>query len=237
MNASKCSVLLSAAMVAAASGQGILIGPSTLNGSFETGNATPWSGVQVVQDAGSATQGAWYGVIQGSSRGACMQWLSANPAGGPTFLASFDARDGSSGFDSLAVSLYVRNTDGTFVYASPTPLQFPSLDSSVWGSYEIQYQFPRAWDAAGQLALYIEFHKSGPASGTYTAYLDNVTLQQVPEPSTTALLGLLAAVAAGGQRLRKRWSNNTMQRIRASRLAQSQFGGYRRLARTADGDR
>jgi len=31
--------------------------------------------------------------------------------------------------------------------------------------------------------------------------------------------------------------NHTIQRMRASRLAQSQFGDLRRLARTADGER
>src|SRR5207247_8691268 len=82
--------------------QGTLIGPSTLNGSFESGIASPWSGIEVAHDPAFASQGDWFAVLQSATtptaRDICFQFLSANPSSGLTFITTFVASSGSAAF-------------------------------------------------------------------------------------------------------------------------------------------
>jgi len=60
------------------------------------------------------------------------------------------------------------------------------------------------WDNAG-INFGISFNKDQPLGGvTHITYLDNVVLQQVPEPSAFALLGLAAFLWAAGLLHRRR---------------------------------
>ena len=192
--------------------QGILIDSSTRNGSFESGVAIPWlGGIQVTQNAAFASQGSWYSSLQavgsGTAREIAFQNLPANRNDGLTFIATFDARDGLVGFDSLSVDFFGRNTDGSIVGATEVPVTFPSLSGLAWGAYQLHYELPAAWDGGGGVSLQILFSKHGAVSGTtYVGYLDNVTLEQVPEPSTLALFGVSGLLALGGLRWR-RWPN------------------------------
>lgn len=70
-------------LVAAASvwAQGTVIGPATLNGSFEDGVVTPWFGdFTVAQDPTFASDGIWYGAIEDSLIFAPLAIQSLNPA-------------------------------------------------------------------------------------------------------------------------------------------------------------
>jgi hypothetical protein len=85
-----------------------------------------------------------------------------------------------------------RTPEGTSLDAIVTPILAPTLSSQTWQAFEYEIEIPAAWDAAG-ITLSISFSKNVPLHGvTHFAYLDNIVLQQIPEPSTLALL------AAGG---------------------------------------
>src|SRR5438067_381465 len=87
-----------------------LIGPSMLNGSFESGVAAPWEGVEVNQDSTFASDGSRFAILQSATsptaRDLCFQFLTASPGNGFTFIATFDARNGTPGFDSVSVSFF-----------------------------------------------------------------------------------------------------------------------------------
>ncbi len=177
---------------ASAFGQGTLIGPSTRNGSFEDGVASPWFGdVTGVQDPTFASQGDWFAIVQSTIRPASLiQRVPANPNGGLTFLLAFDARIGTSGFNLVSAKMSTRTMDGSPLSASVTPVIVPPLVASAWQTYQIQLQLPGNWDSS-DINFSILFSKNEPLGGTtHFGYLDNIILQQIPEPSTLPLLGL-----------------------------------------------
>lgn len=204
------AILLAIIATTAALGQGtLLIGPSTLNGSFEAGVASPWLDIEVAQDPTFASHGAWFGILQSATsptaRDVCFQFLSANRNSGLTFIATFDARNGTVGFDSVYAYLFARNADGTFVYPTATPVASPLLSSSAWGSYVTEFHLPGTWDGVGNISLGMQFTKTGAGGGaTYSGYLDNITLRQVPEPSVPALFALATLLTTGLLCFRKR---------------------------------
>ncbi|MCO5051010.1 MAG: PEP-CTERM sorting domain-containing protein [Verrucomicrobiae bacterium] len=182
------SLLFGLAVVSPAFGQGTLIGPSIRNGSFEDGVITPWSGnnLTAAQDSSFASHGSWYAVV--SSLVSTAQNLTPDPTDGLTFLLTFDARMGVPGFDSVSTRMDARTPEGASLSASITPIAVPPLSASAWQSYQYQLEMPGAWDSAG-IFFSIAFSKSQPLGGvTHFAYLDNVVLQQIPEPSSLALV-------------------------------------------------
>jgi len=165
----------------------ILIGPSTRNGSFEDGVATPWRGALVAQDPRFASAGSWYGVFPETANGttaravASQIGLNASPANGLTFILTFDARNGALGFDSVYGYINALNADGSSALPSRTPVTSPPLGSNAWGEYQTLFQFPQTWDGGGNFLLGIQFTRYGAVVGiTYTGYLDNVILRQIP---------------------------------------------------------
>ena len=183
-------------------GQGVvtLVGPSVRNGSFEDGLPSPWGGVSIVTlDASFASHGEWFADLSETANGSVArtdswQYIAVNSQNGRTFTLTFDARIGAVGFDSIAASI-----SDFFLVADQTLIAFPALGSNGWASYHMNFAFPESWDGEN-IRLSIRFTKSGAIpSTTYTGYLDNVVLAQVPEPSTLALAGL------GGLCLFARW--------------------------------
>jgi hypothetical protein len=175
-------------------GAATLIGPGTLNGSFESGSASPWlGGVQVIYDPAFATDGSWYGALQaagsGTARQIAFQFLPANRSDGLTFSVTFDARIGTTGFDTLGVEL---------LGSIETPVTFTTLSSSQWQTFHTEFHLPDSW-TGGNISLQLLYSKTGTTSGTtYTGFLDNIILQQIPEPSTASLVclaGLFLAFA------------------------------------------
>ena len=184
-----------------ACGQETLIGPSTRNGSFEDGVNLPWGGVSIVtQNAVFASDGQWFATLSaagsGTARTDSFQSVVANPGNGRIFILSFAARNGTSGFDSVSAFINTQNSDGSSVLPTVTTLMSPLLVNSTWGTYQKQFAFPNTWDGSS-VRLGIDFLKNGAINGTtYTGYLDNISLQQIPEPSSLALCltsGILAA--------------------------------------------
>src|SRR6266536_203021 len=82
-----------------------LIDANTRNGSFESGVTSPWlDDLQVVEDPVFASHGGWYAILQamppaglGAARNIGFQFLQASPNDGRTFIATFDARIGTTG--------------------------------------------------------------------------------------------------------------------------------------------
>ena len=192
----KISVIFLTCIVTAIQGQTILIGPSIRNGSFEDGIISPWGGVNgTSQNASFASQGQWYGLLTevaniNAARTDSYQRITANPANGLTFLLTFDIRNGLPGFDFVETSLSSLNSDGSYVSPTATILSSPTLDTAAWGTYQKQFLLPQSWDGSS-VRLDIAFYKLSVVSGTtYRGYLDNITLQQIPEPASLILLGM-----------------------------------------------
>jgi len=180
-----------------------LIDATTRNGSFEDGVIAPWLSGGVARDPSFATDGSWYGVFQdanvGTAREIAFQFLPANKNAGLTFNTAFDARTSPTGaFDALSVQFFGRNQDGSIVNTIEPPLDFAGLSGSGWNTFQTQFHLPNTWDGLGDVSLQILFHKSGALSGvTYVGYLDNVQLQQGPEPSTAIELISAGALLSG----------------------------------------
>ena len=179
--------------------QGVLIGPSTRNGSFEDGMLTPWvSGAQVQHNAGFASDGAYYASFQSSLVRpiSAVQNLLPNPSDGLTFMVSFDARMDSPGLNTVSSWMGARTPGGAPLSATVITILAPPLSASVWQTYQYELQMPAGWGAAG-VTFGINFSNDQPLGGvTHTAFLDNVNLTQIPEPSALALVALGSLFAA-----------------------------------------
>lgn len=184
------SIFLPALVALSAHAQGFLIGPSTRNGSFEDGVALPWGGLSVMQNPGFASEGIYFAAVQSTANGSFTRTASfqndipASPAGGFIFLLTFDARVGDVGFNSI--SSFIASS----VLPSVTTLVSPPLVDNAWATFQTQFVFPQNWDGSS-LRLDIGFQRTGAITGTtYFGYLDNVRLQQIPEPTSSALMGM-----------------------------------------------
>jgi hypothetical protein len=175
-----------------------LIGPNTFNGSFESGAPSPWEGgLQVINDPLFASDGSYYatlqatGLISGAARQIAFQFLPASRSDGITFSVSFDARIGATGFDNLGVEL---------LGSVETPVTFTTLGSAGWQTFHTEFHMPDSW-SGGNISLQLLFSKSNGTSGTtYTAFLDNIVLQQIPEPSVASFVCVGGIVLALGRR-------------------------------------
>jgi len=186
----------------AVSAQGIVIGPSVRNGSFEDGILSPWfgNGIGVQSDSLFATHGSWYAVFGDAVFLSAHREVRANPGDGVMFLHTFDARTGIPNPNTVSVQLN-RRAGGLPLMAVVIPIVSPRLSPMEWRSYKCQLQFSGGgWTQP--LGLSIAF--TGSTSEPRIAYLDNVVLQESREPSSLALLysgGLLLAGLIGWKRL------------------------------------
>lgn len=188
--------------------QGVLIGPSTRNGSFEDGIVPPWNAAfTLMHNPAFASDGNWYASIQSDFIRPVLagQNLVPNPNEGLVFLLSFDARVGTPGLDNIAPSISARTPEGTSLSASVVPIATSPLSTSDWQTHQYRLQLPAAWDSAG-ITFLLSFSKAQPLGGiTHTAYLDNVVLQQIPEPTPLAFL-LFGGLFLAARLLKSRYS-------------------------------
>jgi hypothetical protein len=198
-----CLPLLATAPSAIA--QGPLIGPFARNGDFEDGVLSPWAGsfgaFGVAEDPSFASHGNWFAVAESAFALSLFatQNLAPNPEHGLVFVLSFDARVGEPGYTSVSTRMDGRTPQGTSLTASISPIMVPPLSSSAWQTYQYRLEMSEAWDMAGVIFA-ITFSKAEPLGGiTHFAYLDNVVLQQIPEPGVLALLALGGALLVGAR--------------------------------------
>jgi hypothetical protein len=185
-----------------------LIGPNLRNGSFESGAAVPWLGSpQVLQDPSFASDGSWYALVQasgsGTARNGPFQFFPTSKENGLTFSLDFDGRVGATPFTALDIEFFGRNANGGIIPSVEPIVEFTSLSDSQWQTYHAVFHLPDAWDGT-QAQLGFLFERRDAVSGiTYSGYLDNIVLQQIPEPSMIVLLtaGLLFCRMPGARRL------------------------------------
>jgi hypothetical protein len=182
----------------------ILIEGSTRNGGFESGVASPWGGIGVITDGAFANSGNNYGSASGT-RADVYQFLPISTADGQAVTLSFWARiPVSNGFDSLSISL----SDTGFSHsASVTPVSQPQLSSTEWRFFSYDLTMPSGWNDTGNSKLSIAFPNS---AATRSAYLDDVSFSQVPEPTTLSLV-LTASLGMIGTRRRRSAIRNTKE--------------------------
>ena len=220
----KTSILLFAIAATAASGQGTLIGTATRNGSFEDGGSPPWSGINAVSnDAPFATHGGWFGVVQSAIRTDSSQNIPVNPLEGRAFLVSFDARTVDSGFNSMSIFINTQNADGSAVLPGVTSILSPPLVSTAWNAYQSLFSFPESWNG-NSIRLGIGFRGGVSGGPILTGYLDNIVLQQIPEPSFFSLC--LTAGILACHRLIHSTATDRLRQRRPSLLGLIRFAGH-----------
>jgi hypothetical protein len=203
-------ILLGAIAVQSVCGQGTftLIGPGVRNGSFEEGVRLPWEGdLQVAHGSGFASEGEWFGSLSelangNTARAGTWQIVPVSIADGNIFVLQFDVRAGTVGFDSVTVSL-----QSTSVEPVVTILSAPPLASDRWVTYKVEFVFAETW-ASEIISPFIQLTKNNAVIGiTYSGFLDNVVLQQVPEPSTLmlSLVGCVFLMVCAFRRAQKRY--------------------------------
>lgn len=173
-------------------GQITLIDNSSGNGDFESGVLSPWFGdFSVAENPAFANRGSWFAVLQNPANNfpSLIQNLAADRSKGLTFELTFAARIASPGFDSVSVRMFARTSGGAPLTAIVTPIVVPSIVDSAWQNYKYRLGFSEGWNTSG-INFSIFFLSGEPPSGNYSAYLDNIILQQIPEPSSLILLGM-----------------------------------------------
>jgi large exoprotein involved in heme utilization and adhesion len=190
-----------------------LIGPSIRNGSFEDGVLLPWTtpggNANTVQDFNFASHGEWYAVVSETAAGSIVRpsiflRLNADRSDGLTFSLTLDARNGMFAFEGIRVFFVARNSDASYAF---TENLFFSLPPTQWQDIQAQFQLPDAWDGGGNITLGLQFENYSASTGTtYAGYLDNIVLQQIPEPSVVSLLlaGAGALIYARHRTIKKR---------------------------------
>ena len=175
-----------------AMGQLTLIDDANRNGSLESGELSPWFGdFSVTQNPAFARHGNWYAQLLTTPiwDPQLIQNLVPDANNGLIFNLSFEARIGTLGYDSVSTRMAGRTPLGSPLSAIVTPISSPQLTDSAWKNYTFQLQFPESWSNSG-INFGIFFHLQQPPTGNNSAYLDNIILQQIPEPSSFVLLGL-----------------------------------------------
>ena len=203
-----------------------LIDSQTRNGSFEDGVASPWSSdVMIVQDAAFASHGSSYARFQatgpggGTVRKIAFQFLPGQKTNGQSFVATFDARVGTIGFNSLHIYMFASNTNGPIVGTTPPSLILSNLSSSAWNHYEIQFELLEGWDGVGQISLQLLYSQTPATNGTtYVGYLDNISLRQFFEPK-------LEIAFAGASHVALSWKTNASDYILESK-SMATAGGW-----------
>jgi hypothetical protein len=161
----------------------VLIDGATRNGGFENPDGPQWS-ADVIDDADFAHGGSSYGSVT-ALRGVVMMTFEISNDDGHEFLFSFWARvPETGGYESLRAVMLNRVDDST---ATRIPIEEPILTSGEWRQYTYRFETPEDWDDSGAVSFYVAFNSLTPPS-TRTGYVDDVTLIQIPEPTTVSLL-------------------------------------------------
>jgi len=191
-----------------------VISPSLLNGSFEDGALSPWSGGLVSENSSFALEGAWFAETEATvNRSSLFIFFDSVPNDITEFSLSFYARASTGGFSDVSASLSGRKEDNSFLYADVTTSSGNTLSTSEWMEYTYEFNFLEVWDTTKQMGLSIDFSGGNPGD---LGYLDSVTLTQVPEPSQYAfILSFMAFAAVLQRRVR---SSRTYQLLSRSAL-------------------
>jgi hypothetical protein len=175
----------------------ILIDAATRNGSFETGQWSPWNAYNyvLINSASFASDGSYYAKLETTTgRELISQTFSIDKNNGSLFLFRADARNGVNPFDTIQLMLYGQTYSGQFVNATLNIFNIPASAANTWVTFSATATFQSAaWQALNPAKIWvnIQFTKNGFSYGTlYQGFLDNIKLQQVPEPANLSFLAV-----------------------------------------------
>ena len=188
-----------------------VISSSLLNGSFEDGVLSPWSGGLVTENSDFAFEGSWFAETEATAnRSSLFIFFDSAPNEITEFSLSFHSQASPSGFSVVSASLSGRKEDNSFLYADVITSSGSTLSTSGWTEYTYEFSFAEAWDTTKSMGLSIDFSGGTPGA---LGYLDSVTLTQVPEPSRyTLILSIMAVAAVLQRRVRSRRSYQHLSR-------------------------
>lgn len=203
MTGSLCVAIFVLAVCGGTARAVMLIDADTRNGSFETGQWSPWSVSDdaLVNDASFASRGSWYAKLETTTgRELTFQTLSINKNDGTVFLMQADVRNGVNPFDTIQLSIYGQTYSGQFVNATLNLFEIPAAAANTWVTLSATAEFaPAAWQALNPAKIWVnvQFTENQPGSALHRGFLDNITLRQVPEPTALTILTLgMFAIAA-----------------------------------------
>lgn len=188
--------------LAGGAGAAVLIDSAVSNGSFEGGGFGDWytSGSSaVVRDGAFASDGEYYAEVAGKATAPFTHQLlvhhfSASKTDGLIFLFQADVRNGSMPFDTVGISLDGWAGGREVLRPQVQMIQSPDLTAGEWGRYIGIARFSESeWEAFNPtlVSFGIVFSKQNAIWGTrYQAFVDNLRLEQVPEPGAAGLVAL-----------------------------------------------
>ncbi|MEX0653445.1 MAG: carbohydrate binding domain-containing protein [Phycisphaeraceae bacterium] len=201
------ALLMAAGMVVPAQAATVVIDSSTRNGSFETGDTSDWSLINmfggddstatVISD-GTAPDGDYHLELYklGGNAPTIQIYhhnIAFDPSNGDEFTLSFDAAMAEVGYDRIRAEL---KANGTNQIIQMVP-GWAALDTE-WANYSGSGTIDNI-ELVTSLEVKIVVESNSPTSSDvgYTSYLDNLVVTQTPEPATLGLLGLGALLTFG----------------------------------------
>ncbi|MGH8024389.1 MAG: PEP-CTERM sorting domain-containing protein [Limisphaerales bacterium] len=204
------TVTLTVSLVGFLTGNAVLAQNAISNPGFDTGDLTDWTQINaaagatisVVPTGGNPTDYAWLdNTLEGYNLALSQTTANGSFAGaGITVDYSFDLLGGNQAAGGVDfIHIFDENSSGGVVSQGPGLLgpYFPTTSS--WTAFSGSFT-----TVAGSDHLYIEFDATTGANvgSTDQMGIDNVTLTQVPEPTTLALtmMGMIGVWAIGRRR-------------------------------------
>ena len=160
----------------------VVIGPNTLNGSFESGEISPWGDGSVVSNGGFAAEGNWYAQTKPDMwRAGIWQFFPAVSTSMPVFTLSFRLRDGTPAYTAaVGCALSGRRQDNTWLSSSQVQLSAPPPNGDEWVEHRYVFTFNEPWDESRSMQLTIDWNDGATNS---IGYLDDVRLTQISDPT------------------------------------------------------
>jgi len=111
--------------------------------------------------------------------------IPAAPANGLTCIVTFDARNGSPGFEGVSLGFDAENSDGSLAFFADQVFQPLAL---AWRSFRMAFHTLPGWNGGDGIRLSLNLVGRGAAIGkTHTGFLDHVVLGQISKPSALGM--------------------------------------------------
>lgn len=202
-------------------GETVIISPETRNGSFESGDITPWGGAAVVSNEYIAVHGVHYAQI-GGIRGELFQHIVSPSPSMRFFVLSYCIRDGETAFPAIRGGLRARRSDGTYIYGDVIWSNTPPISSSAWVNHSYVLEFTEEWEPSFGMTVSVGFDHAG----TYAVgFVDKVHLSQF-----AGVTGLSRLNIEDGSAALRIYHLTPPHTYRIERIADLQDGDWETLA-------
>ena len=209
----------------------VVIDPDTQNGSFESGDFSPWGDGIIVSNADFAAHGNWFAQsLPDMWRAGIFQFFPAVSTSMPNFILTFQVRNGFPPYPGVECWLGARRKDGSFISASEIQLSAPPPNSEEWSKHSYLLTFNECWDESQKMTVSIDWN-NGETNAV--AYLDDVRLTQISDPTIIQDISFVdGSVTLSIQHLT---SSNTFSIQRCFDLMDDTWGSVSNLILTAPG--